>query len=133
MKRHDAVRREFRVPGDLLLEFLDFSANSRTSEIGRKKFQPAAFADVVTEQTQQRVWIEHLDLRFFRYCERWPDPTQRNSRFRPFGGFLDDGERVALSLRDLALWVRNILNGRKACGNVSHACKMPIGARERSA
>src|ERR1017187_1201712 len=111
MKRHDAVRREFRVSGNPLFEGLNFSANSRSTKIERKKFQPAGFADVVTEQAQQRIWIEHLSLRFFSYRERCPHPTQRNSRFRPLDGFLDDSDRVPFSLRDLALWVRNVLDG----------------------
>src|ERR1035438_2886517 len=133
VKRHEAVRREFGVPGDLLLKFLNLCTHCHTTEIGWKKFQPATFADVVIEQPQQGVWIEHLDLRFFRYCERWSDPTQRNSRFRPLGWFVHDGECVALSLRDLPLWVRDVLNGRKARGNQGHAGKVPIGSRERSA
>jgi hypothetical protein len=130
---HIDTEGEFGVPGYLLLEFLEFCANSGTAKIRRKKFQAAAFADVVIKQAQEGIRIEHLALRFVRYCERWSDPTQRNSRFRSLSWFLDDGECVALSLSDLALWVRNILNGRKEWGNVSHACKMPVCARESRA
>src|SRR5271168_4856733 len=47
VKRHESVRRELGVPGNVLPEFLDLCANSRIAKIEREKFQSAALADVV--------------------------------------------------------------------------------------